>query len=265
MKLGFVGVGNMASAIIKGVVKTGALAASDLHVYDINAVKATQMAEKMGINRYADCERMIQASDMVLMAVKPHQLKQVIAQNAEHLAGKAVISIAAGWTMDMLTDAVPRDVRVLRVMPNTPALVGEGMTVMSRDTTFNDAERDQAERIFHALGRVLWVDEHQMEAVTGLSGSGPAYGYIFIEAMADGGVSQGLTRPQALEMAAQTLLGAAKMVLESDLHPGELKDMVCSPSGTTIAAVRELERKSFRSVVIEAVIAASERAGEMNK
>ncbi len=265
MKLGFVGAGNMASAIIKGVVNTGAMPASDLNVYDINTAKVRQMADQMGIHRFDSCDAMIAASDMVLMAVKPHQLKAVIAQNAEHLSGKAVISIAAGWSMDMLTQAVPKDVRVLRVMPNTPALVGEGMTVMSRDTTFGEAERDRAEQIFRALGRVLWVDEHQMEAVTGLSGSGPAYGYIFIEAMADGGVSQGLTRPQALEMAAQTLLGAAKMVLESNLHPGELKDMVCSPSGTTIAAVRELERNSFRSVVIEAVIAASQRAGEMNK
>ena len=148
-------------------------------------------------------------------------------------------------------------------MPNTPALVGAGMTAFSRECTFTDEEKTRAEEYFSAVGRLVWVEEKQIDAVVGVSGSGPAYAYMFIEAMADGGVAAGLPRAQAQELAAQTLLGSAKMVLESGLHPGALKDMVCSPGGTTIAAVRSLENDGMRGAVINAVIEAAKKAGEL--
>lgn len=148
-------------------------------------------------------------------------------------------------------------------MPNTPAMVGEGMSVLSKAHTLTQDEANLAVKIFSSLGRVVWLDERVMEAVTGVSGSGPAYAYMFIEALADGGVMKGLPRKVAQELAAQTLLGAAKMVLESEKHPGELKDMVCSPGGTTIAAVRALEKGGFRGTIMEAVIAAVDKAEAM--
>ena len=263
MKLGFVGAGNMAGAIIKGAVQSGVIAPTDLHIFDISESRMHELATSLGVIAYQQCDQMIRDSDMVVMAVKPYQIEAVFGQQRESLRGKAVISIAAGWTVERLEALLPDDVRVLRVMPNTPALVGAGMTVLSRQTSFTKAEQSAAESLFQALGIAKWVGESQIEAAIGVSGSGPAYAFLFIEAMADGGVGQGLTRQEATLMAAQTLLGAAKMALESGMHPGELKDMVCSPSGTTIAAVRELEKNAFRSAVTEAVHAASERAKEM--
>ena len=180
------------------------------------------------------------------------------------LKGKALISIAAGWRVEMLKKAVGDGVRLLRAMPNTPLLVGDGMTAFSREHTLTESEAAFAEGLFRALGRQLWVEEYQMDAVTALSGSSPAFVYIFTEAMADAGVACGLSRVQAVEMAAQTLLGSAKMVLETGMHPGALKDMVCSPAGTTIAGVRALEAHNFRSVVMEAVIAANDRSAALN-
>ncbi len=265
MKLGFVGAGNMAGAIIRGAVKSGSFKGADLHVYDLDGVKVDQLAQELGIVKYNTCDALSSDSDMILFGVKPNQLLSVLKDQQNRLADKAVLSIAAGWSAKMLKGALPEGARVLRVMPNTPAMVGEGMTALSRETGFTEEERAQAEALFGSIGRTYWVDERQMEAVIGVSGSGPAYAYMFIEAMADGGVALGLTRQQALTMAAQTLLGASKMALDSGYHPGELKDMVCSPGGTTIAAVRSLEQHGFRGAVIDAVVASAERALEMQK
>jgi pyrroline-5-carboxylate reductase len=201
---------------------------------------------------------------VLILAVKPNILEKVVKEAGEALCGKAVISIAAGWTSKMLQDLMPA-CRILRVMPNTPALVGEGMTAMSKAHTLTAEESLLAERIFSSFGRAVWVEEYMMEAVIGVSGSGPAYAFMFIEAMADGGVLKGLPRKTAQEIAAQTLLGAAKMVLESGMHPAELKDMVCSPGGTTIEAVRRLEEKGMRSAVMEAVAASADKAESMKK
>ncbi|MDL2205960.1 pyrroline-5-carboxylate reductase [Eubacteriales bacterium OttesenSCG-928-N13] len=263
MTLGFVGAGNMAGAIIKGAVGAGILKGEQIHVYDLDTAKLDQLASELGVIKHDSCDALVAGSDMIVMAVKPQILGGVLTEQKMGLAGKAVISIAAGWSVQMLKDALPSDARVLRVMPNTPTLVCAGMSALSKDTSLSADESKAAEALFGALGRVTWVMESQMEAVTGVSGSGPAYAYMFMEAMADGGVLMGLPRQQATEMAAQTLLGAAQMVLETGKHPGELKDMVCSPGGTTIAAVHALEKAGVRGGVIDAVIASARKAQEM--
>jgi len=236
----------------------------EAHVFDIHTEHMTALGKSLGVKVHASARALIDACDMVLLAVKPNVVEKLLKAEREALKDKALISIAAGWRVEMLKRAVGDGVRLLRAMPNTPLLVGEGMTAFSRDHTLTESEAAFAEGLFRALGRQLWVEEYQMDAVTALSGSSPAFAYIFTEAMADAGVACGLSRVQAVEMAAQTLLGSAKMVLETGMHPGALKDMVCSPAGTTIAGVRALEAHNFRSVVMEAVIAANDRSAALN-
>jgi len=261
---GIIGAGNIGGAIMRSAIRRGALKASEAHVFDIHTEQMLTLQRELGVTAHSSSRELIAACDMVLLAVKPNVVEKVLKPEREALKGKALISIAAGWQVERLRKAVGDGVRLLRAMPNTPLLVGEGMTVFSREHTLTEGEAAFAEGLFRALGRQLWVEEYQMDAVTALSGSSPAFAYIFTEAMADAGVACGLSRAQSIEMAAQTLLGSAKMVLESGMHPGALKDMVCSPSGTTIAGVRALEAHSFRSVVMEAVIAANDRAAALN-
>lgn len=265
MNLGFIGAGNMAGALIRGVVAGGVLRADDVHVFDVNTELTSRMASELRVVAHESCAAMIEASDMVVLAVKPNVVAQVLAEQKQALRGKALISIAAGWTCAMLRAALEESTRVLRAMPNTPALVGQGMTAFSRAHALTDRERAFAERMFESLGRLTWVREDQMEAVVGVSGSGPAYAYLFLEALADAGVYLGLARDQALAMAAQTLKGAAEMALVTGQHPGALKDAVCSPGGTTIAAVKALEEGGLRAAVIGAAVAAAEKASQMSR
>jgi pyrroline-5-carboxylate reductase len=257
---GIIGVGNMGGAILRSAIERGVLRREETQIFDMNAQQALALKEELGVAVRQSCDQLIAACDMVLLAVKPDAVASLLAAQRENLKGKALICVAAGWRAEMLREAAGDGVRLLRVMPNTPLLVGEGMSVFSRAHSFTDDEAAFAERLFRALGRQAWAEECQMDAVTALSGSSPAFAYIFAEAMADAGVACGLPRAQSVEMAAQALLGSAKMVLESGMHPGALKDMVCSPSGTTIAGVRALEAHGFRSAVIEAVVAARDRA-----
>jgi pyrroline-5-carboxylate reductase len=181
------------------------------------------------------------------------------------LNGKALISIAAGKSVCELTALVPLDCRILRVMPNTPAMIGEGMTALCSNSTFTDEERESAQRIFGAVGRFEWVSEGLIDAVTAVSGSGPAYVFMVIEAMADGGVREGLSRALAVKLAAQTVLGAAKMVLDTGLHTAALRDMVCSPGGTTIDAVYALEEGGLRASLIKAIEVCAEKSRKLSK
>ena len=261
---GIIGAGNIGSAILRSAIQHGALRSDEAHVYDVNPEHTQALKKELGITAHASSRDLIASCDMILLAVKPNVVEKVLKAEKAALQGKALISIAAGWRVEMLKKVVGESVRLLRAMPNTPLLVGEGMTVFSLDHTLTKDESAFAEGLFRALGRQLWVEEYQMDAVTALSGSSPAFAYIFTEAMADAGVACGLSRMQSVEMAAQTLLGSAKMVLETGMHPGALKDMVCSPAGTTIAGVRALEAHNFRSVVMEAVIAANDRSAALN-
>lgn len=261
--IGWIGTGAMGGAILRGVCKTSAVKQTEVCIYDASVEKAAALAAEMSVKAYANCGEMIADCDIILIAIKPNVVSNVLDEYREDLAGKALISIAAGWTTEMLRSRLDPSTRVLRAMPNTPALVGEAMTAFSKSHTLTDEQIALAERIFTSIGKLAYVDEKLINAVIGVSGSGPAYVYMFIEALADGGVFAGLPRAQAMELAAQTLVGSAKMVMESGMHPGALKDMVCSPGGTTIAAVKSLEESGFRASVINAVVAAAKKAEEL--
>lgn len=262
MKLGFIGVGNMGEAILRGIIQNGLLPSKDVYIYDSNMQKIKALQEEYGVLTAQSGSAMVAACDMVLLAVKPNVCASVLKECADALAGKALISIVAGWSREDLAN-IAGIARILRVMPNTPCLVGEGMIVMDMDHTLNADELEFAEKFFGAIGVVDKATAAQMAAVTGVSGSGPAYVYLFIEALADSGVRYGLPRDQAYRFAAQTVLGAGKMVLQTGRHPGELKDAVCSPGGTTIEAVVAMERAGLRAAVMDGAEACIERALEL--
>jgi len=262
-KLGFIGCGNMATALITGIAGK-LMPAADVLAFDTNSVMLKEKANKLGFTPAASLDELCKKSDRLLVAVKPNVVASVLSSAKAALADKAVVSIAAGVSSKMLKENLLPETRVLRVMPNTPALVGEGATAMCKNTTsFTEEEKQWAFKLFSAVGTALWVDERLIDAVVGVSGSGPAYVFMFIEAMADGGVKEGLPRDIALKLAIQTVIGSGKLAMESGRHPGDLKDMVCSPGGTTIDAVASLERDGFRGAVIDAVAACAKKSREL--
>ncbi len=260
MKLGVIGVGNMGTAIVKGYIAGGA---SPLNIYicEHNTEKCKVFAEETGVSVCQSPSQLAEICDAILIAVKPNHVRGVIADMKSQIADKVLMCIAAGMTVGQLEEA--GGVKVVRIMPNTPAQVEGGMSALCRNALVSDQEFAEVLKIFQSVGRAVEVEESLIDAVTGLSGSGPAYVYLFIEALADGAVLAGMTRNMAYEFAAQTVYGAAKMVLETGRHPGDLKDAVCSPAGTTIEGVRVLEAGGFRSTVMEAVMAATEKSRDM--
>lgn len=248
--LGFVGAGNMASAIISGAVQKGAVSPESVHVFDVDKTKLEAL-RALGIKAFCSISELCAECDIILLAVKPNVMNSVLTEIKSF--DKPVVSIAAGWSADMIKGVIGEQRKVLRLMPNTPLMVGEGMSVFESPSNFSDAHREFIERIFAALGRIEHAPQKLMDAVTAVSGSGPAYVYMFIEALSDAGVLCGLPRDVAATLAAQTVLGAAKTVIETGRHPGALKDAVCSPGGTTIEAVKSLETDGFRGAVINAV------------
>jgi len=265
MRFGIIGVGNMGEAILRGFVGSGNAAGTEIAVFDPNAAKCRLLEKECGVRVAQSLEQLIKQSDLLLISIKPNVCTYVFEENRECFAHKAVVSIAAGWGGERLRKALPESTRILRVMPNTPAMVGEGMIVFEAGDTLTSEEKSFAETLFLSVGEVVGADAKLMDAVTAVSGSGPAYVYLFIEALADGGVKAGLPRDLALRLAAQTVKGSAMMVSETGLHPGELKDRVCSPGGTTIDAVAVLEQKGFRGAVIAAVDACREKSERMSK
>lgn len=265
MQIGFIGIGNMGEAILRGALHGGLVLPSQVSAYDPNTAKLNLLKQELGIVATVDAKQLVTNSDIILLAVKPNVCASILSRHAETLSGKALISIAAGWSQQRLTSLLPSSVRVLRVMPNTPSLIGRGMSVFECGDTLSVDEKRFAKELFASIGRVTSVDPHLMDAVTAVSGSGPAYVYMFIEALADGGVRAGLSRALAYELAAQTVSGSAEMVLQTTAHPGALKDNVCSPGGTTIEAVAALEEKGLRSAVLEAVRVCAERSACLSK
>jgi pyrroline-5-carboxylate reductase len=264
-KIGFIGGGNMGEALIKGLIK-GAFPAADILVAEPVEGRRLQLVECYGIDARAVVAEVVAASEVVVLAIKPQIVPLVMPEIAKALdQSKLLISIAAGVTSPALEGYLSGSPRVIRVMPNTPALVGAGATAICRGSHAGDDDLLIARHLFEAVGIVRVVSEGQMDAVTGLSGSGPAYIYTVIEAMAAGGVQQGLTMDVALALAAQTVFGAAKLVMESGEHPALLRDKVCSPGGTTIAAVKALEEKGLRAALMEAVAQAARRSAELGK
>ena len=256
MKLGVIGFGNMGSAIAKGFVTKKAMDIKDIGAFDTYK-KTIEKAKEDGFNVYNDELDLVKNSDAILVAVKPIHAKALFEKIAKNLKDKLIISIVAGLESGTIKSWIGSDKRVLRIMPNTPAIVGEGVFALESDSNALDEEKKTVEDMFSAIGLVEWVEERLFPVVTGLSGGGPAYVAMFIEALADAGVLHGLKRDVAIKMAAKTVLGSAIQLLETGIHPAVLKDMVCSPAGTTIEGVKALEDYSFRAGVIEAISAAT--------
>ncbi len=262
--IGMIGCGNMGGAILRGLLQAGVLEASQLYCYDINETLQKQI-RALGVSVCTDNAAVCAASDVIFLAVKPQYMAETLLALGDALDGKCVISIAAGITSDRLRDMIGGTARVLRTMPNTPAMVHAGAFALCEDSDLTKEEKDIAQTLFSSLGIVEWVPERLIDAVCGLSGSGPAYVAEFIEALADGGVREGLPRATAYRLAAQTVMGTARMVLENDTHPGVLKDMVTSPAGTTIEGCYALERGGMRAAVMDAVHAGTEKSKELGK
>lgn len=256
----------MGSAILSGILAQGMYAPQNVCVYDKYAPAVQRLVDQYGIAASQDIEGLFAASDVILFAIKPNVLASVLAQ-VQPLVGEACdklfISIVAGWGTPNLQAGLGNAAHVVRVMPNTPAMVGAGMAAISLDTQATAEELQIVQDIFCALGKACLVQEKDMDAVTGVSGSGPAYAYMFIEAMADAAVLEGLPRDVAYLLSAQTLLGSAKMVLDTGEHPGLLKDRVCSPGGTTIQGVQALEDGGLRATIMDAVCRATQRSREL--
>lgn len=262
MKLGFIGCGNMAGAMMGGIIKNGLFKAEDVYGSDLFAPSRDRLKEIYGIHVTDSNVEVVKNVDVMVLAVKPQYYESVITEIKDYVReDQIVITIAPGKTLKWVGEKFGKAVKIVRTMPNTPAMVGEGMTAACRNENVTNEELEYVCDILKGFGRVEVVYEREMDVVVAVSGSAPAYVFIFIEAMADAAVAEGLSRAQAYQFAAQAVLGSAKMVLETGKHPGELKDMVCSPGGTTIEAVRVLEREGLRSAVIEAM----ERCAEVAK
>lgn len=265
-KIGFIGAGNMGKAIIQGLLAAKLYQAEGIVVFDAYQPTLDQLSSELGVTVVNDEQTLASQVDILIVAVKPGIVPTVLKKIKTEVANKKiVISIAAGVTNQTIEAHLEVEAKVVRVMPNTPALVGEGISSLSVNSFVLDDEKTKIKAIFSSFGKAEFVAESLIDAVVGVSGSAPAYVYIFIEALADGSVLAGLPRASAYQFAAQTVLGSAKMVLESGKHPAELKDMVCSPGGTTIAAVRSLEENKFRASVIDAVLAAATKNNELSK
>ena len=259
MKLGFIGTGNMAGAIIGGIIKRKIFSPDQIIGSDISAAGRKKAEEAYGIEMTEDNLEAARRAEVLVLSVKPQYYAAAVEEIRDCIReDQLIITIAPGKTLSWLEEQFQKKVKIVRTMPNTPALVGEGMTAACANEYVTEEEKEYALKILGAFGKVELVPEHLIDAVVAVSGSSPAYVFLFIEAMADAAVAEGMPRQQAYGFAAQAVLGSAKMVFETGRHPGELKDMVCSPGGTTIEAVRVLEEKGFRSAVFEAMKACAD-------
>ena len=265
-KIAFLGGGNMAEALIKGILSAGVAKADEMLVTDVSADRLAHLRKTYGITVPKDNRDAVTAAGIVMLCVKPQVMDAVLKEIAD-VAGarKLVISIAAGVTIARIEKALTAGPRVIRVMPNTPALVLSGAAGLAAGSTSTVSDMMTAQQIFGAVGRSVVVEEKLIDAVTGLSGSGPAYVFTIIEALADSGVKAGIPRELALELSAQTVYGAAKMVLETHEDPGRLREKVTSPGGTTVEGLRVLEKGKFRETLMDAVEAAAARSKELGK
>ena len=264
MKLGFIGGGNMASAMMKGIIANNIVDKGDIIGSDVMDSCRNKAKNLLGIEVTANNNDVVERADVVVLAVKPQYYEQVISEIKDSVRNQQIIvTIAPGKTLLWVAEQFGKKVKIVRTMPNTPALVGEGITAACYNEFVTQEELEIVVNILKGFGRCEVISENLMDVVVSVSSSSPAYVFMFIEAMADAAVADGMPRTQAYEFAAQAVLGSAKMVLETGKHPGELKDMVCSPAGTTIEAVRVLEEKGMRSAVIEAMKACTRKAKGM--
>jgi pyrroline-5-carboxylate reductase len=256
----------MATALGHGWIQAGLTAAKDVCASDPVATAREHFTKTIDAACFTDNTRVVAQSDVVVLAVKPQNMADLLRDIQPHLQPRhLLISIAAGITLKQIADAVGAERRIVRVMPNTPCLVGASASAFAASASATNADVQLTERLLGKVGRAVQVPEKLLDAVTGLSGSGPAFVAVVIEALADGGVRMGLPRDLALMLATQTVLGSAKLLLETGLHPAQLKDMVASPAGTTIAGLHELERGGVRAALMDAVEAATKRSIELGK
>ena len=261
MKLGVIGLGNMATAMISGIIRSGLFEPGDITGSDTSPAQREKAEKTYGIGSCENNADAVKDCDYVILAVKPQIYDTVLPQIAAVMKkNQVVISIAPGKTIAYLEERLIKGAGIVRLMPNTPALVGEGCTGVCRNENVSDEEFDLVMKMLSGFGKAYEVRENQMDAVVAVSGSSPAYVFMLIDAMADGAVAEGLDRATAIKMAAQAVLGSAKMVLETGKHPAELKDMVCSPAGTTIVAVAVLVEGGFRGCVIDAMGACADKS-----
>lgn len=264
MRIGFIGLGNMAKAMIGGMLKQGIASAEEI----IGSAKTEETRRKIkkeyGINIAADNRQVTEWADILVLAVKPVFFQEIISEiKSVTSEDKLVISIAAGKTTEWIEKEFGRPVKLVRCMPNTPALVGEGCTAVCSNASASKEDEDFCLKLMESFGKASVIPERLMDAAGAVGGSSPAFVFLFIEAMADGAVQAGMPRRQAYEFAAQAVLGSAKMVLETGMHPGALKDMVCSPGGTTIEGVKALEKGGMRAAVMEALEACVEKSRKL--
>ncbi len=264
-RLGFIGAGNMAEALMRGVIARELYAPADIIASEIFEGRRDYISSSLAVNVTADNAEVVKTSDVVILALKPQHLAAALASIEDSFRDdQLVISIAAGITLDSLAKMIPK-ARLVRVMPNQPCMSMASASAFSSGRGVEKDDLATVREILEAVGVAHQVEENLLDAVTGLSGSGPAYAYLVIEALADGGVLMGLPRDVAQSLAAQTLLGAAKTVLDTGEHPGRLKDMVCSPGGTTIEAMKVLEDAGVRAAMIGAVRASAEKSRQLGE
>ena len=263
--LGFVGGGNMAAALVKGILHSKLVPPSNVIVSDVKEERLRSLHDTHGIQTTLHNEELVAKADVIVLAVKPQVIDKVLTGMAVDPKRHLVISVAAGVPISAMESRLPEGTHLVRSMPNTPATALAGATAISAGTHATEADLALANAIFAAVGRVVTLDENLLDAVTGLSGSGPAYVMLMIEALADGGVKVGLHRDTALMLAAQTVYGSAKLLLDTGEHPGRLKDMVTSPGGTAIAGLHTLESGGLRRTLIDAVETATNRAIQLGE
>jgi pyrroline-5-carboxylate reductase len=264
--LGFIGGGNMAAALVKGLLHANVVPPERIIVSDVKEERLKVFRDRHGVRTTHDNVELVRDADVVVLSVKPQVIDKVLGAIGEDVRpSQLVVSVAAGVPVSAMEARLPAGVRVVRTMPNTPATVDAGATAIAPGTHATAEDLEIADALFSAVGRVVTLDESLLDAVTGLSGSGPAYVMLMIEALADGGVKVGLHRDTALLLAAQTVYGSAKLLLETGEHPGRLKDMVTSPGGTAIAGLHTLESGGLRRTLIDAVEAATTRSAALGE
>lgn len=265
-KIGFIGAGNMGKAIIKGLINSNFVSKESIYASEISKQAADKVSSELGIKVYTDNNELTKIADIIILCVKPHFIQSVVEGIKSNLTEqKQIVSIAAGISTNFIENILSSKIPVIRVMPNTPALVGEGMTAVCKGKYVSDEQLKYIVELFSKVGRSIEVQEKFINAVTGISGSGPAFMYTIIEALADGGVKLGLPKNIALELAAQTAAGAAKMILETGKHPSILKDEVTTPGGTTIAGLMVMEENNIRSALSKTVQETARVADELGK
>lgn len=262
MEIGFIGCGNMAQAMISGIVAGGLLEPEEIMASNRSQDKLRAFGQDLKIKLARTNRQLAEEARIIVLAVKPQFYRQVLGEIGPLLGGeKILVSLAPSFSLEELGQILGQDVKIIRAMPNTPAMVGEGMTGLAKNDLVSPQEAQELEELFSSFGSCQLLAEDMMDAVVAVSGSSPAYIFMLLEALADGAVLEGMARDQAYKFAGQAVLGSAKLLLETGLHPGILKDMVCSPAGTTIEAVKVLEESGFRASILRAMAATSRKSG----